>query len=594
MDYIDEIAYKLSQTIAKEDENELSRLGLSYANFYMSALGTIDIHGEKDSTPPGINVDLLGHQRLLLAEMRKRESIVSEIITAKTATQLTVSFAAQNCLVLMESVGSGKSYVILSRIIQQPKLTRKFIDIRMRIGYGYNDVRQNVSSTYNTFYNTRFIERHVVGNANWIVVPHCVVHQWKYYLDNTSLTYAVFNTTKMIKDYDKFKTKEVWLVTSTKYNELVSHVAGDASCVASRMVFDECDTIDIGFVQHHPAAMMWLVSSSAQNIYHPNGDGVAAGVLSRGMIRDALAASHRSISTIIVKAPYRYVADCLRMPVVVEETLYVRNSRSLVSLTGMVPDRILNMLKANDYNSVADHYNLCIDHIIARLADTCMNGMNSDTNSAGASVAKIKDRIYNYDRCMICLDDDIKGKCITPCCLASWCMRCILNSLYTKTSCPKCRTTLLPHELMTVSATPSPSTEQVYATKKAAFEHILLQSQCGPKKILVFTEHIGGIECVKDVCKNNKLEVRELRGRDGVVKKTIANWEASSHTSVLLLNAVRYGAGLNLHKGTDVIFWHTFGGELEKSAMEQQVLGRVLRLGMTQAPKVWRILYQSE
>ena len=91
------------------------------------------------------------------------------------------------------------------------------------------------------------------------------------------------------------------------------------------------------------------------------------------------------------------------------------------------------------------------------------------------------------------------------------------------------------------------------------------------------------------------VNVQQLKGTGATISKRIKDWETSKKTTVLLLNAKRFGAGLNLQSGTDIILWHKLAAKVKgESDLENQVLGRVVRYGLNHEPVVWKLAYPGE
>ncbi len=139
--------------------------------------------------------------------------------------------------------------------------------------------------------------------------------------------------------------------------------------------------------------------------------------------------------------------------------------------------------------------------------------------------------------------------------------------------------------------------QEEYATKKDALRYIFQQfaESSEVHRVLIFSEFEGGFAPILEVCEAMNVEVKQLKGTGSMISKRIKDWETSKKTSVLLLNARRFGAGLNLQKGTDIILWHKLAAKVKgDSDLENQVLGRVVRYGLDHEPVVWKLSYPDE
>ena len=97
------------------------------------------------------------------------------------------------------------------------------------------------------------------------------------------------------------------------------------------------------------------------------------------------------------------------------------------------------------------------------------------------------------------------------------------------------------------------------------------------------------------LCNKANIKYNHLKGSGVSITSRIRTWKKSKKPYVLLMNASRFGAGLNLQEGTDIILWHRLSINITgRSDMERQVYGRVMRLGMKNIPTVHRIAYIGE
>jgi SNF2 family DNA or RNA helicase len=92
-------------------------------------------------------------------------------------------------------------------------------------------------------------------------------------------------------------------------------------------------------------------------------------------------------------------------------------------------------------------------------------------------------------------------------------------------------------------------------------------------KFIVFSSHDESFELVKPLCKENDIEVLELKGGRGSKENKLQKYQ-SGEVNVILLNSKFNGAGLNLQNTTDIILYHEMN-----QFIETQVIGRANRIG---------------
>lgn len=572
----------------KEDELELVHMGLPINEAYRPVFGTVDVNSEKDDTPPGMKIELLGHQKLLLAEMRKKEN---EAPTVEFVDN-KLSFVSRNAMVLLETTGSGKSYIILARILQQPLLTRKRIQPIIVSSYK--------NCTINTVIDISHSVGNIVGHMNWIVVSRSTVHQWVHYLSQTSLSFATITSKKHVDNCSLFKHKQVWLISENRYNSIVidcSTKASPSDYIPSRIIFDNCDALNIKNVLQHTSAFYWFVSSSPRNIFHPAGRFYSGtiygdGVESDGFIKEMLLSAIKDRSSIIVKAPYRYVRECLALPVKIEQTFIIRSWRQVNQQhTCILSPEVQLMLNNNEYANISKHYHMqaCATEfqILEKIPDHKDNKV-------------IRTRFTTNDTCNVCyktknpplIEDKIEGLCISPCCYSPWCMRCIIYWLDKNSSCPNCRTPLYISEMIPIAQqTQYIPPLVIYDTKNIAIIHILEICRLKNSKVILFSEFEEGVAAAEQLCNTMKIKTYTTKGKNDTIKRCISQWSGSSSISVLLLAEKRCGVGLNLHHATDVILFNT--GE-RFDVKNHELLGRVIRYGVKTSPNVWRLQYLNE
>ena len=87
----------------------------------------------------------------------------------------------------------------------------------------------------------------------------------------------------------------------------------------------------------------------------------------------------------------------------------------------------------------------------------------------------------------------------------------------------------------------------------------------------------------------SRISFAEVKGTTDTKQKHIRDFK-NGVTKVLFLNARHDGTGINLPETTDIILYH----KISSQNLENQVLGRALRLGRTAPLTVHRLLSEQE
>ena len=486
--------------LSSDEVSELENLGLDNILYHRAALGTLPNDFPEAPQPIGWKVVLFKHQLMASRAMKDFENYTPNI----SHTSMGFTAKSRNAGVIMEPVGAGKSYIVLSRIAEQPSLTRSIITFKHEDIMGVNPE-----------INLRVESHCLSGSINLIVVPHGIVSQWVEYLKNTSLTYAAIRTRNEVVQSTNKKDCMVWLVSSTMYTRLIMM---HPRLTVSRLIIDECDSISIPNMNAISFVYCWFISSSAQNILYPNGTRYrgtySSGIQSHGFITKALSRMG-SIPDIIIKTPYLITRQCMNLPEPNINTILVRRTNVLNVLDGFMKSKVHSLINADDMVGLANYLNIdtvesdsdIIDHVLeqyktklTRLEELRGNILPTNVDEIKRADAKIvehttavqiiRERLSNQDTCMICFrtttgSDIIDNLTITPCCHSSWCLACIINSLSYNERCPKCRTIINQSQLTSV-VTGQPCNDNLYKDKSTAFLS-LIQTICQnnqvPKRI---------------------------------------------------------------------------------------------------------------
>ena len=614
-------------TFTQTQTDYLKKIGLSPEATYHPALGTVFRDAPQDPLRSGKTRPLMPHQAINLHEMARREKDEG---TTTSTKGVDFTFKSSRIGIFTDDVGTGKSDTILRLIKDYPTIERLETD------YEIDQTRSLFKEV-----SLERTQNKIEGTISWLVVPHGIFRQWT---DLINLYKMPFIRIRDKADLSELVTKfatSLWLISSTRYRELVTawwRVSRDIRPrMLARLVVDECDSIIVPCFPEIPSVFYWFVTSSIQNIFHPiynhaaarrNGGSMSTGVRSQGFIKNSLVAVNDKLKHVIVKCDHKFVQECLDLPDPFTRFIKVRQSIVGEALTGVVPTSVLSMVNANDLDAVASHYNISIvsspvdliKQVVKSLQVTLYDTVHQETQTLATRkkidelkrrINVISDRIKGQTECNICLnpmepeDDDeepVIRPTLTPCCQSIWCLECIIRSLNVKSECPKCKQHVDPKTLISVGENvdlPVESSEnkEIYDTKEEALKYLLttMKNSSEVHRVLIFSEYEGGFDPIISICDKMNIVAKQLKGTGATISKRIKEWETTTKCTVLLLNACRFGAGLNLQAGTDIILWHKLAAKVKgDSDLENQVLGRVIRYGLDHQPYVWKLQHPGE
>lgn len=226
--------------------------------------------------------------------------------------------------------------------------------------------------------------------------------------------------------------------------------------------------------------------------------------------------------------------------------------------------------------------------------ETALKSLKDKITSLEAQITQLKERIENYKEeiCPICFDEP-QAPTLTPCCSRLFCASCMLTSLTRQPTCPLCRAAISASSLRSIATGPVAKNELVHPEegpqplKKT--EQLLELLKAKPTgKFLVFSRFDNPFLQLSQEIESLNLTVKQVKGNKDVVAATLKSF-AEGKTSVLLLNSVEAGAGMNITAASDVILLHAMTHEEEK-----QILGRAYRLGRKDPLMVTRLLHPEE
>jgi hypothetical protein len=610
-------------------------------NVKVEELDESSVHAEEVE---GVNIRLWPHQLALLHRCLMLENAKVPLKSFKSleATASDEDFLQTQVGIIGDSVGSGKSYVVLSLIHQTRDHPVPTNESSIK-AYGNNKVIMC------------FSERCRNVKTNLLVIPHNLVSQWSHYIKkfNSSLKYTIVSKFKHVEAIadgppEDFVSNDIILVTASFYPNLGAYIASKGFKMR-RVIFDEVDNMNLPSCMHIESRFYWFITASYGNLLSPRGFTTfmghrtiwhAQGLRNSGFIKDLFVDLAQNlkldmVKTLVVKTSDAYVKRSVMLPEI--QNAYIKCQTPLIihTLSGFVNREVIQSLNAGDVetairlinpNHVTSEANIIalqIEKLQRELHNTNvriefnqnlhyddeedkqqeLNRLASKREEITQKIHGIQQRIKDADACCICYED-FKKRVVSPCCSNSYCFVCLNMWLARQESCPLCKQKLLPKDVMVVNDLDTDEnalmmqnqhdcpeeTQMNEAFDKMKNLEIMLRAHldCPNRKIIIYSAYETTFGKVSDLLTKLDIKYNYLKGNDSQLNSIIRNYK-TGNLKVLLANTRHYGSGLNLENTTDIVMFHKMD-----SMMEKQVIGRAQRYGRATPLKVWYLLYENE
>ena len=601
---------------------------------YDISVEELDETHERADHPSNVNITLWSHQLTLLhrckmIENNKLQLNQFESLRATHPNLTDTDYLRTQIGVIGDSVGSGKSYVVLS-LIKENDITNFGSTVK---SYGHNKVVFCYS------------ERNINLRTNLLVIPHNLVSQWETYITNFSSDLKYITISK-ISHIDKLQENvaninelNIIVVTATYYVR-VAHFLTSRSFKMQRVIYDEIDNVNLPNCVTIDSNFYWFVSASYGNLLYPKGytklDNrmgrtiyYAHGLRNSGFVKETFMDLYNNlpkemVKLLILKNKDSYVQSSIALPPIVSNQIICKTPLSISILDGFVDREIIQSLNAGDLASAMQRispanrtkeenivliqiqkYVKELENYDVRIAAT--NELHFDTeeqkqceltrlknkkNEYQTRINGIKERIQDTNTCAICYDD-ISRKTIAQCCSNSFCFLCINIWLSKRPTCPMCKQQLPLGSLMVVEQEGEEWVTLDEDEVNEAFDKIknlevILKKRSSDAKILIYSSYDMSFNSLTETLGKLHISYAFLKGPESHIRKTIDRYK-DGELNILLVNSKSYGCGLNLECTTDIIMFHRMESESEK-----QIIGRAQRWPRTSALKVHYLLYENE
>ena len=214
--------------------------------------------------------------------------------------------------------------------------------------------------------------------------------------------------------------------------------------------------------------------------------------------------------------------------------------------------------------------------------------------SIESRISAVEDRIKRAKEhsCPICCCE-ATNPALTPCCTQIFCFGCLCESLKRAASCPLCRVRISDLKSVKVLGEGNETnTVTVAAPKKKKLGKqetcIAFLKEHPSARVLIFSSYDATFSGLNTSLTDAGITHATVNGSQARITKLLREFKEGKH-SVLFLNARNMGAGLNMESATHVLLFHRMAAELE-----QQIVGRAVRLGRTEPLEVIHLYHENE
>ena len=606
--------------------------------------------------PADIKVSLRPHQKAVLYEMEKRETLLSRGMDLSGGKMFSrFSF-------LGDGVGVGKSLMVLGHIARLKQIP-SIPSIPMLDPHS----SKQMYSLHEDNFGKDLSE---VGCL--IVVPHTLYRQWQTYIkDQTNLKCLGVQTKKVLAETTnilqrKIKEADVVLVSNTLYGS-VQEVATREKFIWKRVFLDEADTLHLPSTRPmFQTRFTWLISASWPNLLFANAShyvphaSVQALInsetidrelkefyksslqtnnvnhaqylflryylVSATFLRDFVGTFNPMRGRLVLRCRDEFVKESITLPAISIRNITCRPSILQRVVAHAIPSEVRNLLHAGDIQGALTHLGVksedsmslvkavtenrykeldrlkktyafkeSLEYSTPAAKETALKSLKDKIASLEEQIKQLKERIENYkeEMCPICFDEP-QSPALTPCCSRIFCAGCILTSLTRQTTCPLCRANITAQSLRGLATAPVAAKNEV-VDPSAPPQHLKKTEQL----LELIRSTPRGKFLVFSRYDNPFLQLsQEIESMRVAVKQVRGNKDVIAST----LKSFQKGE-------TKVLLLNSIeaGAGLNITAAshiillhamnheeEKQILGRAYRLGRTEPLEVIRLLHPDE
>lgn len=332
-------------------------------------------------------------------------------------------------------------------------------------------------------------------------------------------------------------------------------------------------------------------------------------------------------SRLIIRSSDAFMDESFCMPNIFHTTLRCATPRNIQLLNDLISSDMLERLNAGDVHGAIDMlgmttyshteiseavtsslikdlenakhtltYKQSLEYSTPALKVKAIETCEQKIASIESRIQAIQDRLKaaTEQNCPICFCD-VSNPSVTPCCQQVFCFPCLCESLKHVAACPLCRARI--YDIKTVkvmgAAKSSGATSDSVETsplkpvdKRSTFLNYVDTHR--DAKILMFSSYDASFDLLTERMKSMGLTFAIVSGSQSRIQKLLRDFKDGKY-NVLFLNARNMGSGLNIEFASHVILYHKMTTELEN-----QIIGRAMRLGRKEDLQVVHLLHQNE
>lgn len=520
---------------------------------------------------------LFPHQLNAIDLMERRET-EKEIVHSTYRIDLNIS-------IYSDITGYGKTLTMLGLIKRD----------KMKWDISEEHTQSFISGMYG---NGCIIKKSLISmkriNTNLIVAGITIIRQWMKELDDTELHYAVIMNKKKLEQLDPSE-YDVVLCSPSFYNYFLERFP---SYAWKRFIYDEPTHTNIPSMRQVIAGFIWLITATPELLLHQHrySHHFMSSIFTQYM-------DYNLYKNLIIKNDDDYVRQSFALPPLYEynhacfQPVYhaVRDLISESIMEMIAAGNIENAVRCLGGNATSNLFELiekdkkdAIQQAELKIVRFERLGDESKQNKWKDRIVRLQDDLVQLkDRiqvliyitpCPICLEKK-KDPILLSCCQNMFCGQCVLRWFQKNSSCPICRRQITSDHIIYLSSSTVPDEsiiENIQSPPPSKIDVILsILNQNKDAKTIIFSSFQETFDMIRQTLTENHVNFGEIKG--GVnSRERIINDFKHGDLSVLFLQSMECGAGLDLSETTDIILYHTMS-----ESLFTQIRGRAYRIGRT-------------
>ena len=202
------------------------------------------------------------------------------------------------------------------------------------------------------------------------------------------------------------------------------------------------------------------------------------------------------------------------------------------------------------------------------------------------------------ETCAICMEAFQDVIPVVGQCGHMFCSACLSTMFESKIEvpCPMCRKPLIRDKLLIVKKKIELTGQEKYGTKMSNLIKYLNQvvSENEENRIIVFSQWDRMLNLISKVLEEQQIKFLLVKGSAFQSAAKIRKFKLDKEIRIILLSSEKASSGLNLTETSHIALVDTFNGEKYKvHAIEDQAIGRSVRLGQTKQVQVTRFVVKN-